>query len=48
MQIVKNQYVRKVGFACCVLSHVPSRWPYAALVTAYEARLGHEADVDVR
>jgi TnpA family transposase len=27
IQIVKNQYVRNAWFACCVLSHVPSRWP---------------------
>jgi hypothetical protein len=27
IQIVKNQYVRNGGFTCCVLSHVPSRWP---------------------
>jgi hypothetical protein len=28
IQIVKNQYVRNAGFAYCVLSHVPSCWPY--------------------
>jgi hypothetical protein len=28
MQIVKNQYVRNAGFACCVRSHVPSHWPH--------------------
>ena len=27
-QVVKNQYIRNAWFACCVLSHVPSRWPY--------------------
>jgi len=27
IQIIKNQYVRNARFACCVLSHVPSRWP---------------------
>jgi hypothetical protein len=30
VKIVKNQYVRNAVFACCVLSHVPSRWPYRA------------------
>jgi hypothetical protein len=28
IQIVKNQYVRNAGFACCILSHVPSCWPF--------------------
>jgi hypothetical protein len=28
IQIVKNQHVRNVWIACCVLSHVPSRWPF--------------------
>jgi hypothetical protein len=27
IQIVKNQYVMNAEFACCVLSHVPFRWP---------------------
>jgi hypothetical protein len=27
IQIFKNQSVRNAGFACCILSHVPSRWP---------------------
>jgi hypothetical protein len=30
IQIVKHQYVRNAWFACCVLSHVPSRWPFHA------------------
>ena len=30
IQIVKNQYVRNARFACCILSHLPSRWPNTA------------------
>jgi hypothetical protein len=27
IQLIKNQYVRNTGLACCILSHVPSCWP---------------------
>src|SRR6266511_5660855 len=35
IQIVKNQYVRNAWFACCVLSHVPSRCPYLGKIDTF-------------